>query len=53
MIFIGFGYLMCFLKRYGYSAISFNLIIAAFTIQVNCLIFGGISQGFLHNTSKI
>jgi len=28
MMFIGFGFLMTYLKRYGYSAISFNFLIA-------------------------
>lgn len=33
MIFIGFGFLMTFLKRYGFGAISFNMVIAAVAIQ--------------------
>ncbi|XP_055310101.1 ammonium transporter Rh type A isoform X2 [Sitodiplosis mosellana] len=33
MIFIGFAYLMTFLKKYGFSASSFNLLVAALTIQ--------------------
>lgn len=33
MIFIGFGFLMTFLKRYGYSAVGFNLLLAALCIQ--------------------
>lgn len=33
MIFIGFAYLMTFLKKYGFSASGFNLLVAALTIQ--------------------
>lgn len=33
MMFIGFGFLMTFLKRYGYSSIGLNMFVAAFVIQ--------------------
>eukprot|EP00731_Ephydatia_muelleri_P018239 Em0011g279a len=33
MIFIGFGFLMTFLKRYGFGSIGFNFLIAAFVLQ--------------------
>ena len=33
MIFIGFGFLMTFLKKYGYSAAGYNLLISAVVIQ--------------------
>lgn len=33
MIFIGFAYLMTFLKKYGFSASAFNYLVAALTIQ--------------------
>jgi len=38
MIFIGFGYLMTFLKRYGYSAIGYNFLLSciAFLWDVLC-----------------
>ncbi|XP_041470808.1 ammonium transporter Rh type A-like isoform X2 [Lytechinus variegatus] len=33
MMFVGFGFLMTFLKRYGYSSIGINFLLAAFVIQ--------------------
>lgn len=45
MMFIGFGFLMTFLKRYGFSSVGFNFLVAAFVIQWSTLIFG-----FLHST---
>eukprot|EP00002_Diphylleia_rotans_P027519 TRINITY_DN551_c0_g1_i2.p1 TRINITY_DN551_c0_g1~~TRINITY_DN551_c0_g1_i2.p1 ORF type:complete len:695 (-),score=189.88 TRINITY_DN551_c0_g1_i2:313-2397(-) len=33
MIFAGFGFLMTFLRKYGYSSIGFNFLIGAFVIQ--------------------
>lgn len=43
MIFIGFGFLMTFLKRYGFSSVAFNFLLAAFGLQWSTLI-----QGFFH-----
>ncbi|XP_031637364.1 ammonium transporter Rh type A [Contarinia nasturtii] len=33
MIFLGFAYLMTFLKKYGFSASGFNLLVAAISVQ--------------------
>ncbi|CAG9856090.1 unnamed protein product [Phyllotreta striolata] len=33
MIFIGFGFLMTFLKRYGFSSVGFTLLLGAFVVQ--------------------
>ena len=38
MIFVGFGFLMTFLKKYGLSALSLNMLIAAFCIQWHVLV---------------
>ncbi|NXP12403.1 RHAG protein, partial [Thinocorus orbignyianus] len=43
MIFIGFGFLMTFLKRYGFSSVGMNMLIAAFGLQ-----WGTLMQGFWH-----
>jgi len=39
MMFVGFGFLMTFLRRYGFGALSFNFIITAFAIQWGMYIF--------------
>uniref|UniRef100_A0A8C8ZCJ8 Ammonium transporter Rh type B n=1 Tax=Prolemur simus TaxID=1328070 RepID=A0A8C8ZCJ8_PROSS len=43
MIFVGFGFLMAFLQRYGFSSVGFTFFLAAFALQWSTLI-----QGFLH-----
>ncbi|KAE8286622.1 Ammonium transporter Rh type A Erythrocyte membrane glycoprotein Rh50 [Larimichthys crocea] len=40
MIFIGFGFLMTFLKRYGFSSVGVNLLLAAFGLQWGLLMQG-------------
>ncbi|KAJ3607073.1 hypothetical protein NHX12_026588 [Muraenolepis orangiensis] len=45
MIFIGFGFLMTFLKRYGFSSVGVNLLLAALGLQ-----WGLLTQGFWHLT---
>nr|XP_022914592.1 ammonium transporter Rh type A [Onthophagus taurus] len=46
MIFIGFGYLMTFLKRYGFSAVGFNFLLAAVIVQ-----WALVCKGFYNLTS--
>uniref|UniRef100_A0A8C5PFB8 Ammonium transporter Rh type A n=1 Tax=Leptobrachium leishanense TaxID=445787 RepID=A0A8C5PFB8_9ANUR len=43
MIFVGFGFLMTFLKRYGFSSVGINLLIAALGLQ-----WGTLMQGLWH-----
>lgn len=43
MIFVGFGFLMTFLQRYGFSSVGFNFLIAAFALQ-----WATLMQGFFH-----
>ncbi|XP_069899331.1 ammonium transporter Rh type C isoform X2 [Dipodomys merriami] len=44
MVFVGFGFLMTFLQRYGFSALGFNFLLAAFGIQWALLM-----QGWFHS----
>ncbi|XP_006137089.2 ammonium transporter Rh type A [Pelodiscus sinensis] len=43
MIFVGFGFLMTFLKKYGFSSVGINMLIAALGLQ-----WGTLVQGFWH-----
>ncbi|CAG5102323.1 Oidioi.mRNA.OKI2018_I69.chr1.g247.t1.cds [Oikopleura dioica] len=47
MIFVGFGFLMTFLKRYSWSSLGFNFLFAAFAIQ-----WGILCQGWFFETSS-
>jgi len=47
MIFVGFGFLMTFLRKYGFSAVSLNMLVAAFSIQWYI-----IAGGFIHKLCK-
>ncbi|XP_042688679.1 ammonium transporter Rh type A isoform X1 [Centrocercus urophasianus] len=47
MIFIGFGFLMTFLKKYGFTSVGINMLIAAFGLQ-----WGTLMQGFLHRGER-
>ncbi|XP_006926520.1 ammonium transporter Rh type A isoform X3 [Pteropus alecto] len=40
MIFVGFGFLMTFLKKYGFSSVGINLFVAALGLQWGTLIWG-------------
>lgn len=40
MVFIGFGFLMTFQMRYGFSAVGFNFALAAFCIEWSLLALG-------------
>lgn len=44
MIFIGFGFLMVFLKHHSWSSVGFNYLIGAWAIQC-----GIVFEGFWHN----
>ncbi|XP_070201915.1 ammonium transporter Rh type B-B-like isoform X2 [Littorina saxatilis] len=43
MIFVGFGFLMTFLRRYGFSSVGLNMLVAAVAIQWAMLV-----AGYLH-----
>ncbi|KAG8520017.1 Ammonium transporter Rh type B [Galemys pyrenaicus] len=44
MVFVGFGFLMAFLQRYGFSSVGFTFLLAAFALQWATLV-----QGFFHS----
>ena len=44
MVFLGFGFLMTFLRRYSYSAVAFNFFISAFVMIYSVLVIGGVQQ---------
>uniref|UniRef100_A0A4W4H7W6 Ammonium transporter AmtB-like domain-containing protein n=1 Tax=Electrophorus electricus TaxID=8005 RepID=A0A4W4H7W6_ELEEL len=44
MIFVGFGFLMTFLKRYSFGGVGFNFLVAAFGLQWALLM-----QGWFHS----
>jgi ammonium transporter Rh len=39
-MFIGFGFLMTFLRRYSFSSVSFNFLVAAFVLEWAILVRG-------------
>ncbi|KAI0242304.1 Ammonium transporter Rh type B-B [Lamellibrachia satsuma] len=45
MVFIGFGFLMTFLKKYGFSSVGFNLLLAALALQWAMLLGGLVHSG--------
>uniref|UniRef100_A0A8D1DZD8 Ammonium transporter Rh type A n=1 Tax=Sus scrofa TaxID=9823 RepID=A0A8D1DZD8_PIG len=47
MVFAGFGFLMTFLRKYGFSSVGINFLIAALGLQ-----WGTIVQGILHMHGK-
>jgi len=44
-MFIGFGFLMTFLKRYGYGSVGFNFIVAAYVLEWALLVRGWLEAG--------
>ena len=54
MIFIGFGFLMTFLKKYTFSSVGLNFLIAAFAIQWSMIVNGVIHNMYAgHMSEKI
>ncbi|CAD6222287.1 GSCOCG00000897001-RA-CDS [Cotesia congregata] len=43
MIWVGFGFLMTFLKRYGYSAVGLTFLVGAILVQV-AILFDGVAN---------
>ena len=40
MLFVGFGFLMTFLRRFGYSAVSFTLLLTVMSVEYAVLVKG-------------
>jgi len=55
MVFVGFGFLMTFLRKYGFSSISFNFLLCGFGIQWGMLVWDHIGTGhiFYHHHRRI
>ena len=53
MMFIGFGFLMTFLKRYGYSSVGYNFLVAAFVLEWALLVRGWIENGIFNSGTLI
>jgi ammonium transporter Rh len=49
MMFIGFGFLMTFLKKYGYSSVGYNFLVAAFVLEWALLVRNWIDNGFFRS----
>lgn len=49
MAVLGFGFIMTFLKRYGYGSVGFNLLLVAFVIQWALIFRGWIHWGTQKN----
>lgn len=47
MMFIGFGFLMTFLKKYGYSSVGYNFLLAAYVLQWALLV-----RGWIHSIEE-
>lgn len=52
MMFIGFGFLMTFLKKYGYSSVGFNFLIAAYVLEWALLVRGWLESSLHDKTGK-
>lgn len=53
MIYIGFGFLMTFLKKYGYGAVGYNFFIAALVTQWGTIVSGSFNQLYAEGHSHI
>ncbi len=50
MVFIGFGFLMAFMKTHSWSSIGFNFLIACWSIQCVILFYGFWNQAIFWKT---
>ena len=45
MMFVGFGFLMTFLRKYSYGSVGFNFLLAAYVLEWALLVRGWLSSG--------
>ncbi len=50
MIFVGFGFLMTFLRKYSYSAVGLTFLVAAMSLQFGILTVNFWKRAFTYNT---
>jgi len=50
MMIVGFGFLMTFLRQYGFSALSFNFLLCGYGIQWAMLVWDHIGTGHIFHT---
>jgi hypothetical protein len=51
-VFVGFGFLMTFLRKYTLSAVGFNMILACVAMLLAVLTLGAAQQGLLAGTVR-
>ena len=44
MVFVGFGFSMAYLKRFGYTSIGFSFLVAAYVFEFALLVKGLFAQ---------
>ena len=53
MIFVGFGFLMVFLKNHSWTSVGYNFLISAYVLQITILIVGFWHQLFEGHWERI
>ena len=53
MIFVGFGFLMVFLKNHSWTSVSYNFLISAYVLQITILVVGFWHQVYEGHWEKI
>ena len=45
MIFVGIGFLLTFLKKYGYGSLGYNFLVGAYVLEWALLVRGWLFEG--------
>ena len=51
MMFVGFGFLMTFLKKYGWGSVGYNFLVAAYVLEWALLVRGWFFEGIKNGNS--